>query len=335
MVLLVELKSDFMGKTRWVSGVEPTRVLAAQQLGSTPLTHLIVVLQLANIDFLCNRMKTGQQVWLITGVSGGLGRALATAVAEAGHVALGTLRKEDQLAGYESICPGFTRGILLDVNNHSAVQEQVQVLLTACGGIDVLVNNAGYGLFGAIEETDMDEARAQMETNFFGALAMCKALIPSMRERRSGTIIQISSIAGFRGTNGLGIYNASKFALEGMSEAMAQELQPFGIRVMLVEPGPFRTAWAGSSSIRTRQIMSEYEETAGVRIAQIQGYNGQQPGDPAKAARVIMEAAASGNPPLHLPLGPWAIEGFRVKMKQLEAEITAWESRAADTSFDS
>lgn len=279
-------------------------------------------------------MKTGQQVWLITGVSGGLGRALAAAVAKAGHLAVGTLRREDQVAAYEAICPGFTRGIVLDVNQHAAVQQQVQALLSTYGRVDVLVNNAGYGLFGAIEETDMDEARAQMETNFFGALAMCQALIPSMREQRSGCIIQISSIAGFRGTNGLGIYNASKFALEGMSEAMAQELQPFGIHVMLVEPGPFRTAWAGSSSVRTRRIMAEYEETAGVRIAQIQGYNGQQPGDPDKAAQVIMEAAASANPPLHLPLGPLAIEGFRMKMKQLEAEIAAWESRAADTSFD-
>lgn len=290
--------------------------------------------RLRNIDFLCTRMNTGQQVWLITGVSGGLGRALAAAVAQAGHLALGTLRREDQIAAYEAIRPGFTRGVLLDVNQHASVQQQVDALLSEYGRIDVLVNNAGYGLFGAIEETDMDEARAQMETNFFGALAMCQALIPSMRKQRSGCIIQISSIAGFRGTNGLGIYNASKFALEGMSEALAQELQPFGIRVMLVEPGPFRTAWAGSSSIRTRRIMSEYEETAGVRIAQIQGYNGQQPGDPDKAAQVIMEAAASEHPPLHLPLGPLAIEGFRVKMKQLEADIAAWESRAADTSFD-
>ncbi|MBU6324867.1 MAG: SDR family NAD(P)-dependent oxidoreductase [Bacteroidetes bacterium] len=279
-------------------------------------------------------MKTGQQVWLITGVSGGLGRALAAAVAKEGHIAVGTLRKAEQVAEYEAICPGFTRGIVLDVNQHDAVRQEVQKLLSAYGSVDVLVNNAGYGLFGAIEETDMDEARAQMETNFFGALAMCQALIPTMRERRSGCIIQISSIAGFRGTNGLGIYNASKFALEGMSEAMAQELQPFGIRVILVEPGPFRTAWAGSSSVRTRRVMAEYQETAGVRIAQIQGYNGQQPGDPDKAARVIMEAAASANPPLHLPLGPLAIEGFRVKMKQLEAEISSWESRAADTSYD-
>ena len=179
-----------------------------------------------------------------------------------------------------------------------------------------------------------DEARAQMETNFFGALAMCQALIPSMRERRSGCIIQVSSIAGFRGTNGLGIYNASKFALEGMSEAMAQELQPFGIRVILVEPGPFRTAWAGSSSVRTQKVMQDYRETAGVRIGQIQAYNGQQPGDPHKAARVIIQAAASENPPLHLPLGPLAIEAFRIKMQALEKEIAAWEKLASDTSFD-
>ena len=279
-------------------------------------------------------MKSGQQVWLITGVSGGLGRALAEEAARAGHKVIGTLRKADQVPGFDALCPGYTRGMVLDVNHHDAVSAAVNSLLAEYGGIDVLVNNAGYGLFGAIEETAMEEARAQMETNFFGVLAMCQALIPSMRERRRGRIIQISSIAGFRGTNGLGIYNASKFALEGMSEALAQELQPFGIHVTLVEPGPFRTAWAGSSSVRTQKVMQDYSETAGVRIAQIQAYNGQQPGDPHKAARVIIQAAASENPPLHLPLGPLAIEAFRIKMQALEKEIATWEKLATDTSFD-
>ena len=222
---------------------------------------------------------------------------------------------------------------MLDVNDHVSVEREVKAIELREGRIDVLVNNAGYGLFGAVEETSIEEARAQMETNFFGLLAMTQAVIPGMRVRRSGAIVQISSVAGFRGTNGLSIYNASKFAVEGFSEALAQEMQPLGIKVMCVEPGPFRTNWAGSSSVRTARRMGEYAETAGARIAQIEAYSGQQPGDPDRAADVILRALNDPQTPLHLPLGPLAIEGFRVKMQQLSAEIDRWEKYAADTGF--
>ena len=273
------------------------------------------------------------QIWLVTGVSGGLGRSIALAAAAAGHTVYGTLRRADQLAAFDAVMPGRTHAVLLDVNDHPALAREVAAIESREGRVDVLVNNAGYGLFGAVEETSMEEARAQMETNFFGLLAMTQAVLPGMRQRRSGAVVQISSVAGFRGTNGLSIYNASKFAVEGFSEALAQEMQPHGVKVMCVEPGPFRTNWAGSSSVRTERRLDAYAETAGARIAQIEAYSGQQPGDPDRAAAVILEALADQHPPMHLPLGPLAIEGFRHKMQQLSAEIDRWEKRAADTGF--
>ena len=202
------------------------------------------------------------------------------------------------------------------------------------GSIDILVNNAGYGLFGAIEEVSLDEARQQMETNFFGALALTQAVLPFMRERKSGHIIQISSMAGFRAVAGMGLYNASKFALEGFSEALALETKHLNIKVTIVEPGPFRTNWAGDSSIRSEKVIEEYSPTAGSRISTIQAYSGNQPGDPEKAARAIIKVVNSDNPPLRFPLGTVAIQAIRNKLKSVEEEINEWEKVAADTSFD-
>ncbi|MBL7812042.1 MAG: SDR family NAD(P)-dependent oxidoreductase [Bacteroidetes bacterium] len=273
-----------------------------------------------------------QRVWFITGVSGGLGRAIALAAAAKGDLVYGTVRKPEQMADFESQIPGFTKAVLLDINNHEAVKKVVAELLEQVG-IDVLVNNAGYGLFGAIEEVTMDECRKQMETNFFSALHLCQIVLPYMRRAGKGHIVQISSIAGFRGTEGLGIYNASKFALEGFSQALQKEVKPFGIHVTLVEPGPFRTEWGGSSSIRSHKTMPEYADTAGLRIRTIHGYSGTQPGDPAKAADVILSVVNHPEPPMHLPLGAFAIEGFRDKMKALQAEINAWEKLSTATSF--
>jgi NAD(P)-dependent dehydrogenase (short-subunit alcohol dehydrogenase family) len=278
-------------------------------------------------------MREGKQIWLITGVSGGLGQSLARVAAAAGHTVYGTVRRAEDGHIYENLHAGRTIPLMLDVNDHASVHREVDGIVRREGRLDVLVNNAGYGLFGAVEETEMDEARAQMETNFFGLVAMTQAVLPVMRRQKAGFIVQISSIAGFRGTNGLSIYNASKFAVEGFSEALAQEMAPFGVQVMLVEPGPFRTNWAGSSSVRTARVMQEYAETAGARIAQIAAYSGSQPGDPEKAAKAIIRAMADEHPPLHLPLGSLAIAGFRAKMETLSAEIDAWEWLGADTDF--
>jgi NAD(P)-dependent dehydrogenase (short-subunit alcohol dehydrogenase family) len=274
-----------------------------------------------------------QKVFLITGVSGGIGRALAVKAAESGHIVYGTLRKPEQMEAFAALAPGKTRPLLLDVNDHEAAVKTVDSVLSESGRIDVLVNNAGYGLFGAVEEVSMEESRAQMETNFFSVVNLCKLVLPNMRASKSGHIIQISSIAGFRGTEGLSIYNASKFALEGFSQAMAKEVAPLGIHVTLVEPGPFRTEWGGSSSIRSKRVMPEYTETAGLRIRTIQGYSGTQPGDPDKAAALIMEITSSARPPLHLPLGQLALEGFREKMAAIESDIQGWELKSRDTAF--
>lgn len=279
-------------------------------------------------------MIKSRRVWFITGVSGGLGRALAKEVALSGDVVIGTLRKQEQIADFDSLVPEKTFGVLLDVNQHMQFKRVLNTTTLNFGPIDILVNNAGYGLFGAIEELNMEEARQQMETNFFGALALTQAVLPLMREQKSGHIIQISSMAGFRSLAGMGLYNASKFALEGFSEALALETKHLNIKVTIVEPGPFRTNWAGDSSVRSEKVIEDYSETVGNRISRIQAYSGNQPGDPAKAARAIIKVTNSDNPPLRLPLGSVAIEAIRSKLKSVEKEINEWEKVAADTSFD-
>ena len=279
-------------------------------------------------------MQKIQKTWFITGVSGGLGRALAQEVALNGDVVIGTLRKQHQIADFDSLVPEKTFGVMLDVNHPSHFQKVLDTAILNFGNIDVLVNNAGYGLFGAIEEVSLEEARQQMETNFFGALALTQAFLPYMRERRSGHIIQISSMAGIKSVPGAGLYNASKFALEGFSEALALEVEPLDIKVTIVEPGPFRTNWAGDSSIRAAKVIDDYAPTAGSRIATINGYSGQQPGDPAKAAKAIIKIANSENPPLRLALGKVAIDAIRSKLRSMEEELSEWEKVGLDTSFD-
>jgi NAD(P)-dependent dehydrogenase (short-subunit alcohol dehydrogenase family) len=278
-------------------------------------------------------MDNMHRVWFITGVSGGLGRALAEEVAAHGDIVLGTLRKQEQIADFDSLVPEKTFGVLLDVNNQSHFKRVIETAILNFGRIDILVNNAGYGLFGAIEEVSLEEARQQMETNFFGALALTQAVLPSMRERKSGHIIQISSMAGIRALPGMGLYNASKFALEGFSEALALETSALNIKVTIVEPGPFRTSWAGDSSIRSENIIEDYTETAGSRISTIQEYSGNQPGDPKKGAKAILMIANSDNPPLRFPLGQVAIDAIRGKLKSVEDDIKEWELVSINTSF--
>jgi len=274
------------------------------------------------------------RVWLITGVSGGLGRALAREVALTGDIVIGTLRKQEQIAEFESLVPEKTFGVILDVTNQTLFDDVISECISGFGRIDILVNNAGYGLFGAIEEVSMAEARQQMETNFFGALGLTQAVLPIMRKQKSGHIIQISSMAGFRSVAGMGLYNASKFALEGFSEALALETKPLNIGVTIVEPGPFRTSWAGDSSTRSAKTIEDYSDTAGSRISTVQGYSGNQPGDPVKAAKAIIKAINSNNPPLRLPLGAAALEAIRSKLQSVEEEIKTWENTSLDTSFD-
>lgn len=273
------------------------------------------------------------KVWLITGVSSGLGRALAQRAAENGDVVFGTLRREEQIAEFDKLVAGKTFGIKADVCVPGDIENAVGNAVERFGRIDVLVNNAGYGLFGAVEEASVEEVRAQFETNFFGALAMTKAVLPVMRKQRSGNILQISSIAGFRSIPGIGIYNASKFALEGFSEALYHEAKPMNIHVTIVEPGPFRTNFSGASHIRSVNVIEDYYDTAGKRIELIISTSGKQDGDPDKAAYVLLKVVESKNPPMRLPLGKGAVEGMKSKVDIVMRELSEWEKIALNTSF--
>ena len=274
------------------------------------------------------------KIWLITGVSSGLGRALAQQAALEGNIIFGTLRKASQIEEFNQLVPGKTFGLEMDVNNHHRIEIIISHILDQFEQIDVLVNNAGYGLFGAIEEVSMEEARMQMETNFFSALALTQAVLPVMRRQHSGHIVQISSMAGIRSNPGMGLYNASKFALEGFSEALALETEHLNIKVTLVEPGPFRTLWAGASSIRSKKVIEDYNQTSGEMIKLINDYTGTQPGDPVKGAKAILKAVNSKNPPLRLALGKIALEAIRKKLVSLEKNYNDWEEVSLDTSFD-
>lgn len=287
---------------------------------------------LKNLNFIF--MISSSKIWFITGVSGGLGRALAQQAAQQGDIVFGTLRKPEQIEEFNNLIHGKTFGLELDVNDHHRIDILIAHIIDQFGRIDVLVNNAGYGLFGAIEEVSMEEARQQMETNFFSALALTQAVLPVMRRQQSGHIVQISSMAGMRSNPGLGLYNASKYALEGFSEALALETAHLNIHVTIVEPGPFRTDWAGASSVRSARILPEYEPTAGERINTISGYSGNQPGDPVKGAKAILKAISSPNPPLRLVLGKVALTAIREKLQAVEQNYASWESVSLDTDFD-
>jgi short-subunit dehydrogenase len=279
-------------------------------------------------------MSNDQKIWFITGVSSGLGRALAEYVARMGDIVMGTVRKEHQREEFNSLVIGKTFGMRMDVTNSREIEESVTSTLNLHGRIDILVNNAGYGLLGAIEEVDISEAREQMETNFFGLFLMTKAVLPIMRRQRSGHIVQISSAAGFKAAPGMGLYNASKFAVQGFSEALAKEVIPFNIKVTIVEPGPFRTEFSGTSSKRAAKVIDDYSQTSGELIDIIYKYHGKQDGDPRKAAEVISLAVKSNHPPLHLPLGAFAVEEIQSKIQSVEEDISNWKESILGTSFN-
>lgn len=278
--------------------------------------------------------KSGKRVWFITGVSSGFGRELAKEVAAHQERVIGTVRNKEQVQEFNDIAPGLTFAHVLDVTQRADVISVMKKAHDHFDQLDVVVNNAGFGFLGAIEEVSVTEVREVMETNFYGALHVTQAALPIFREQRHGHFLQISSVAGFRSTQGFGIYNASKFALEGFSEAMAQEVAPFNVKVTIVEPGPFRTNFAGSSIKRADEHLDAYAETAGVFERAMQERNGKQDGDPAKAAEVLWQVVDSDNPPLRLPLGQVAYEAVRTKMRNLENDMWTWERIATKTSFE-
>lgn len=246
------------------------------------------------------------QRWLITGSSRGLGRALAQTVLQAGHRLVATAREPAQLADLAKRYGDAVRTAALDVTDPAAAQAAVRVAMDGFGGLDVLVNNAGYGDVNSIEDTGLDEFRRQIETNLLGTIIVTKAAIPFMREQRGGHIIQLSSVGGRIGAPGRAPYSAAKWGIEGFSEVLAQEMAAIGVKVTIIEPGGFRTGFAGSST-SLRDGRPEYDSVVGAAARMQRAFNGRQPGDPARAAQAILAVAAMDRPPLRLPLGSDAV----------------------------
>ena len=271
--------------------------------------------------------------WFITGCSTGLGRALAAAVLQAGHNAVLIARKPESL---DDLVRDFSDTALvlpLDVRDHDQVVAAVRAGEERFGALDVLVNNAGYGYRSALEEGDPDEVAQLFATNFFGAVDVIQQVLPGMRSRGAGTIVNLSSIAGRVSQPGSGYYSATKFALEGASDALAQEVGPLGIRVIVVEPGGFRTDFAGRSLTQSAQPIGDYADTAWKRRNENDTIDGRQPGDPAKAAQAILQAVASDEPPLRLLLGSDALRRAEAELDRQRAEIDAWREVTTGTDF--
>jgi len=279
-------------------------------------------------------MSTDKKVWFITGVSSGLGKQLAKEVLEQGQIVIGTFRKQEQIDAFERESPENAFGVLIDLASTQMIEDGVKTAFDKFGKIDVVVNNAGYGVMGSIEEVSDEEVRRQFEINVFGVLTTLRAVLPEMRKQKSGHIINVTSIAGRIGSQGLGIYNGSKFALEGIGEALAAELKPINIKVTNVEPGPFRTEWAGSSATYDNTKIEDYDSTVGERIRSLQSLNGNQPGDPAKAADAIYKLAQLEEPPVHLPLGKIAYEVFGKVNNGLIEEIEKFEHLGKACDFE-
>lgn len=278
--------------------------------------------------------STRSRLWLITGVSSGFGRELAQAALARGDTVVGTVRKPAQAADFEALAPGRAHARLLDVTDAAAIRPLVDAVESRLGAIDVLVNNAGYGLGGAVEELDDEECRAVLETNFFGTLNLIKAVLPHFRQRRAGHIVNFSSMAGILGMPGVALYCAAKHAVSGLSEGLAAELAPFGIKVTVVEPGGFRTNFAGGSLVLARRTMTEYDGTPAARTRGMkEHYHGTQQGDPAKAAAAVLAVVDAPQPPVHFVLGPDAVGAARNKLARFGEEITAWEALSSATNY--
>lgn len=274
------------------------------------------------------------KTFLITGVSSGLGRALAEEALAAGHRVVGTVRTEASRLDFDQLQPAQSFGKLLDVTDDDAIPQLVAQIEAEIGAIDVLVNNAGYGHEGTVEESPMEELRQQFEVNVFGAVAMMKAVLPFMRQRRHGHIINITSMGGLMTMPGLAYYHGSKFALEGISASLGKEVKSFGIFVTAVEPGMFRTDWSGRSMVRSSRTISDYDTVFDPIRARRAALSGNQPGSPVKAARAILLLVESETPPAHLLLGPDALQYVGEERKAFDSDTAAWETITASTNFD-
>lgn len=273
------------------------------------------------------------KTFLITGVSSGLGRALAGGALAAGHRVVGTVRKADDVASFEAIAPGLAHGVELDVTDDESVFGVVADTERAIGPIDVVVANAGYGLEGVFEETLLSQMREQFATNVFGAAATLQAVLPYMRQRRRGHLMAVTSMGGLMTVPGLSAYCASKYALEGLLESIGKEVAAFGIHVTAIAPGSFRTEWAGRSMVRAPHTIDDYDDVVEpIRRARL-GASGNQLGDPAKAADAILKIVEAAEPPKHLILGSDALRLVSAGRGAVDADISTWEALSRSTDF--
>jgi NAD(P)-dependent dehydrogenase (short-subunit alcohol dehydrogenase family) len=269
--------------------------------------------------------------FLITGVSSGLGRALAQEALAAGHPVVGTVRNAQAAEAFQALAPGQAFARVLDLTENDAIPPLVEAIEAELGPIGVLVNNAGYGHEGVLEESSLEQLRQQFEVNVFGAVAMIRAVLPHMRARRAGHILNITSMGGFITMPGIAYYCGSKFALEGIGEVLGKEVAALGIRVTSVAPGSLRTDWAGRSMVRTPRSISDYDALFDPIRQRRQEVSGRQLGDPRKAAQAMLAVIHSDAPPAHLLLGSDALKLVRDKLRALEHELTQWEALTAST----
>lgn len=280
-------------------------------------------------------MSTPNKVWFITGCSTGFGRELAKEALSKGYNVVVTARKPEQVADIVAAYPDTALSLTLDVTVPQQINDAVKTAIDRFGRIDVLVNNAGIGYFGAIEESEEEEVRRMFEINFFGLAHMTNAVLPHMRQQRSGHILNVASIGGLRSFPAVGFYNATKYAVDGLSEALMKEVAPLGIKVTVICPSGFRTDWAGRSANNTKIKIEDYATTAGKNMSDLRGYSGNQPGDPVKAAKAMIQVTETENPPLRLLLGAAALKGARLKLEELRKDFDDWADVSEGADFKS
>jgi NAD(P)-dependent dehydrogenase (short-subunit alcohol dehydrogenase family) len=280
-----------------------------------------------------DKNRVAPKVWLITGCSTGFGRALAEAVLKKGDEVLATAREPEQLRPLIEHYPETAKAVRLDVTLSQDIQAAVDTAIATFGRIDVLLNNAGYGLIGALEEVSDTDIRQEFETNFFGALRLIRTVLPVMRQQGSGHIVNMSSTAGLVGFGGSSIYCATKFALEGMSEALAKEVESFGIKVTLIEPGAFRTNFNGRSLRAAEQFIDAYATVSGASLQWFKDMDGKQLGNPRAAAQAIIQAVESPHPPMRLVLGTDAMSLIQEKLEWIKTDLDAWRRVSVSTDY--
>ena len=277
---------------------------------------------------------SNKKVWFITGSNSGFGFSLTKAVLEKGDKVVATTRHPEQIKDLVEQYPDTAKAVTLDITKADEISSAIDTALATFGRVDVLVNNAGFGTLGAVEEIEDEQVRLQFEVNCFGTLNLTRAMLPHFRQRKSGHILNVSSVGGFTSFPGTGIYSATKFAIEGYSEALAKEIAPLGINLTLVEPGAFRTEFAGDSLATPENQIEDYEETAHKFVKMQEQSSGEQPGDPDKAAQAMIKVVESDNPPMRLVLGGDALEATRKKMKSFQQELEEWKEVTLSTSFE-